>query len=145
MNSTVLRSCALQSIARAGMALAAACGCTAAQADLVAVVGAGSPANKVSSEQVQAIFLMRLKTLPGAGTPQLVVVGSTRPQLLSALGKSEDQLKAIWARQVFTGGASQPVEVADAAEAKKTLKNPNAVAVIDSAQVDASVKVIAEL
>jgi hypothetical protein len=47
-------------------------------------------------------------------------------------------------RQVFTGGGSQPVEVPDAAEAKKALKNPNAIAVIDASQVDASVKVIGQ-
>ncbi len=114
----------------------------AAHAELVAVVGANSPATKVSADQLQAIYLMRLKTLPGAGSAQLVMVASTRAQVLTALGKSEEQVKAIWVRQVFTGGGSQPLEVADANEAKKALKNPNAIAVIDAAQVDASVKVI---
>lgn len=145
MNATVQPVRAMMRPLRIALVLLALCASASAWAGLVAVVGAASPASKISAEQVQAIFLMRLKTLPGAGTPQLVVVGSYRSQLLTALGKSEDQVKAIWARQVFTGGASQPVEVGDAAEAKKALKNPNAVAVIDESQVDASVKVIAEL
>jgi hypothetical protein len=143
MNENLIRGRTVKALVRFAAA-SLLVGCAAVHAELVAVVGAGSPATKVSADQLQAIFLMRLKTLPGAGNAQLVMVGSTRAQLLTVLGKSEDQIKAIWVRQVFTGGGSQPVEVPDAAEAKKALKNPNAIAVIDASQVDASVKVIGQ-
>jgi len=85
-------------------------------------------------------FLMRLKNLPGSGNAQLVINGATRSALFATLGKTEDQAKAIWVRQVFTGGGSQPLEVADSAAAKKALSN--AIAIVDAKDVDATVKVI---
>jgi hypothetical protein len=115
----------------------------AAHADTVAVVGAASPAGKLSAEQVAAVFTMRLKALPGTTGAQLVVVESSKPQMLAAMGKTEDQARAIWARQVFTGGGTPPIEVGSVADARKLLSNPNAIAVIDSSAVDASMKVLA--
>lgn len=107
-----------------------------AQAGTVAVVGTSSSANKISPEQAAAIFLMRMKSLPGAGQAQLVVVASSKSELLSVIGKTDDQARAIWARQVFTGGGIPPVEVSTALEAKKMLNNPNAMALIDASEVD---------
>lgn len=114
-----------------------------AQAGSVAVVGTGSSANVITPEQAAALFLMRMKSLPGAGQAQLVVVASSKSQLLSVIGKTDDQARAVWARQVFTGGGVPPVEVSTAAEAKKQLSNPNAMALIDAAEVDlATMKVL---
>ncbi|MDE2592617.1 MAG: hypothetical protein KGL57_00150 [Burkholderiales bacterium] len=115
----------------------------AAQAGSVAVVGTGSSASKLTPEQAAAIFLMRMKSLPGAGQAQLVVVASSKSELLSVIGKTDDQASAIWARQVFTGGGVPPVEVSTAAEAKKVLANPNAMALIDASEVaPATMKVL---
>lgn len=118
---------------------------TTAWADTVVVVGASSPATAVSSEQLAALYTMRLKSLPGAGAVQLVVVGSTKAQLFGFLGKTEDQIKAIWARNLFSGSASPPIDVATPADARKALGNPNAIAVVDAASVDASMKVVGKL
>ena len=128
-----------------GAALALALSGHWAQAQYVAVVGANSPATPLTAEQLSNVFAMRLKALPGAGNATLVVVGSTKPQLLTLMGKTEDQAKALWVRQVFTGGGSPPADVPSATEVKKLLSNPNAVAIIEAAQVDASVKVICKL
>lgn len=109
----------------------------------VVVVDGKSPASKLSPEQVNAILLMRVKNLPGAGNAQLVVVAARKSSLLSVMGKSDDQARAIWARQVFSGGGSPPLEVGSVAEAKKLLQsNPNALVLIDANDVDDSMKVI---
>lgn len=126
-------------------ALGLACVMSSALAEPVVVGGAASPATAVSAEQVAALYTMRLKSLPGGGAVQLVVVEATKPQLYGFLGKSEDQIKAIWARHLFSGSATPPLEVATPADARKAMGNPNAIAVIDSAAVDASMKVVGKL
>lgn len=118
---------------------------SSALAEPVVVVGASSPATAVSAEQVAALYTMRLKSLPGGGAVQLVVVEATKSQLFGFLGKSEDQIKAIWARHLFSGNATPPLEVGTPADARKAMGNPNAIAVIDSAAVDASMKVVGKL
>ncbi|HLO93975.1 MAG TPA: phosphate ABC transporter substrate-binding protein, partial [Burkholderiaceae bacterium] len=61
-------------------------------------------------------------------------------------GRSEAQIKAYWSRMVFTGKGAPPQEVGDGAAVKKLLaNNPNLVGYIDAAQVDGSVKVLAEI
>jgi len=127
------------------VAVGLTCVMTSALAEPVVVVGASSPATAVSAEQVAALYTMRLKSLPGGGSVQLVVVEATKPQLYGFLGKSEDQIKAIWARHLFSGSATPPLEVATPADARKAMGNPNAIAVIDSAAVDASMKVVGKL
>lgn len=126
-------------------ALGLACVMSPVRAEPVVVVGASSPATAVSSEQLAALYTMRLKSLPGGGTVQLVVVDTTKAQLYGFLGKTEDQIKAIWARHLFSGSATPPVDVATPADARKALGNPNAIAVIDSSAVDASMKVVGKL
>jgi len=62
---------------------------------------------------------------------------------LSFTGKSPAQLKAHWAKIIFTGRGQPPVEVANGAELKKHLaENPNALGYIERAMVDDSVKVV---
>ena len=52
-------------------------------------------------------------------------------------------MKAYWAKIIFTGRGQPPRQVATSAEAKKLVaQNPNAIAYIDSAMVDDSVRVV---
>ncbi len=52
------------------------------------------------------------------------------------------QLKALWARLVFSGAAQQPKVLANGAALKKAVAdNPDAIGYIDSSEVDASVQV----
>jgi hypothetical protein len=61
-----------------------------------------------------------------------------------ATGRDLSQIKATWARLVFSGKAQAPKEVADAAAIKKAVAaDPKSVAYIDKAAVDGSVKVLA--
>ena len=53
------------------------------------------------------------------------------------------QLKAQWARQIFTGGAKPPKEMASDDEILKFVANtPGAIAYMDSSKVNKTVKVI---
>lgn len=60
-----------------------------------------------------------------------------------ATGRDPAQVKATWSRLVFSGKAMAPKELPDAAAVKKAVAaDPKAVGYIDSAAVDASVKVL---
>ena len=118
-----------------------------AQAGVAVVVGAKSPASKLSADQVAPVFLAKTPTLPGAGQAVLVdqAEGSAiRDAFYSKVaGKSAAQVKALWSRLVFSGAAQSPKAVASGAEVKKLLAdNPDAIGYIDSSEVDASVKVL---
>jgi hypothetical protein len=59
-------------------------------------------------------------------------------------GKSPSQVKAHWAKIIFTGRGQPPRQVASSAEAKKLVaENPHAIAYIDASQVDSSVRILA--
>ena len=60
--------------------------------------------------------------------------------------KTPSQVKAIWARLVFSGKSSPPKEVSNASEVKKLVAgNPDAVGYIEKSAVDSSVKVLLEI
>lgn len=115
---------------------------------LAQIVIVGSPsAPEINAAQAKRLFLGKIKTLPGAGS--ITVVERQTGDALKAdfhakvTGKSEAQLKSYWSKQVFTGKAKAPVEVDSAAMVKAQIaNNPGAVGYIDSADVDASVKVL---
>ena len=59
------------------------------------------------------------------------------------LGKSPAQVKAYWAKIIFTGRGQPPKEVASSIEVKKRVaENPNAIGYIDQSHVDESVRVL---
>jgi len=57
--------------------------------------------------------------------------------------KSLAQLESYWSKQLFTGKATPPVEVADANTVKATIgQHPNGISYMDEADVDSSVKIL---
>lgn len=116
-------------------------------AQVLVVVGAKSPATKLSQEQAVALFLGKSFQLPGAGIPVLIdQVESTEARKIfytKVAEKTPAQVKAIWSRLVFSGKATVPKEVSNNEEVKKILSsNPDAIGYIDKAALDASVKVL---
>ena len=117
-----------------------------AQAEVAVIVNPGNGAS-LSSEDVQRLFLGKLKSFPGGGeaTPVNQKEGQpAREQFNQAvLNKSESQLKAYWSQLVFTGKGTPPKEL-DNDDAIKTLvaSTPGAIGYIDAAKVDGSVKVV---
>lgn len=119
----------------------------AAQAGVAVVVGAKSPASKLSADQVSALFLAKSPALPGAGTAVLLDQAegaAIRDTFYTKVaGKNAAQMKALWSRLVFSGSAQPPKALGSGADVKKAVAaNPDAIGYIDSSEVDASVKVV---
>jgi ABC-type phosphate transport system substrate-binding protein len=132
----------------AGAALTlSACLC---HAELVVVVPAKSPVTALSENEVADIFLGRTSQVPGGGTVvpiDLADDAATRGKFYRIVcGKSPAQLRAYWSKLVFTGSGQPPREVADVQALKKLIAGgTNAIAYIDSGQLDASVKAVLTL
>jgi ABC-type phosphate transport system substrate-binding protein len=122
--------------------------CAAASgADVVAVVSSKSRVTALHPDQVADIFLGKTSHFPD-GTQATPIDQSedspTREKFYAQFtGKSPAQVKAYWAKIIFTGRGQPPRQVATGAEAKKLIaQNPNAIGYIDSALVDDSVRVV---
>ncbi|MCV2351275.1 phosphate ABC transporter substrate-binding protein [Paucibacter sp. Y2R2-4] len=137
MQLSITKQLVVLALAGAGMGLA--------RADAVVIV---HPSNAVSmdDEQVSKIFLGQTKTFPGGAeaTPVDNKEGPLREDFGNkVLKKSPAQLKALWARQIFTGGAKPPRELASEDEVLKFVAStPGAIGYIDSSKANSSVKVL---
>ncbi len=108
------------------------------------VVVAGPSAEALSKDQLTNLYLGRsfqrkLLDLP-EGNP-------LRDDFYKkATERDSAQMKAVWARVVFTGKGQAPVMLPDAAAIKKALiTDPKAIGYLDKSQVDATVKVLMTL
>ena len=135
-------------VALAGLALVSfTC---VANAEVVVVVSAKNPTSSLTAEQASDIFLGEVATFPGGGqvVPLDQADGShARDEFYAkACGKTSGQLKAYWAKVVFTGKGKPSKAVADNATVKQLVAdNPNMIGYIDKGAVDASVKVVLTL
>ncbi|MFC0351220.1 substrate-binding domain-containing protein [Undibacterium danionis] len=113
--------------------------------DVVVIVNPANSAN-IDEEQIAKIFLGQTKTFSN-GSEALPVdqkEGALREEFGNKLlKKNPAQLKAQWARQIFTGGAKPPKELSSDDEVLKFVAStPGAIAYIDSSKVNKSVKVV---
>jgi len=120
---------------------------TFAHAGVAIVVSSKSQASNLTADQASQLFLGKTTTLPGAGEAQLInqAEGSAIRDTFytKVTGKNATQVKAIWARLLFSGTATPPKDAANAAEVKKLLgASDKAVGYLDSSDVDGSVKVL---
>ncbi len=118
-----------------------------AVAGVVAVVSSRSPVTASSKNQVMDIFLGRASRFPDG--QQVVPIdqaegSAARDEFYAKFaGKSAAQIKAHWAKIIFTGRGQPPTEVSNSREVKKRLaENPNAIGYIDENLVDGSVRVL---
>jgi len=112
-----------------------------ALAQSVAVIVNPKNASAVSAEQISNIFLGKSNELLGIDLPDGSPVRDAFYHKVT--GKDGAQLKAYWAKLVFTGKAQPLKELASDADVKKFVAgNPTAIGYIDKAAVDGSVKVI---
>lgn len=117
-----------------------------AHADVAVVVSKSSSVSSLSASQVSDIYLGKNLSM-GGGTAVPVDLqegSSAREQFYSkATGKTGAQVKAYWAKMVFTGTGTPPKDVPAAGDVKKFVnKTPNGIGYIDSSDVDDSVKVV---
>jgi ABC-type phosphate transport system substrate-binding protein len=117
---------------------------------IVVIVNPESGVDKLTRDEVIDIFLGRYRKLPSgrAALPIDVSEPSTERarfyQLL--VKKSPAEISSYWARLVFSGQTSPPFQVADAKTAIELVQsNPNAIAYVDRASVNAHVKVVLEI
>lgn len=117
-------------------------GLPAAQAGIVVI---GNPsAAPMSKAQVEDIFLGKNLN----ATPIDQAEGAAiRDQFYSkATGRDAAQIKATWSRIAFSGKGQPPKAMPDASAVKKAVAaDPKAVGYIDSAAIDATVKVLLTL
>ena len=116
--------------------------------EVVAVVSSKSPVTALDSAQVADIFLGKTTRFPD-GSPATPIDLNEESALRERFytqytGKSPAQVKAHWAKIIFTGRGQPPRQALSTAEAKKLIaENPNAIGYIDASQVDNSVRVLA--
>jgi ABC-type phosphate transport system substrate-binding protein len=114
----------------------------------VAVIVHPSNAASIDEEQIAKIFLGQTKTFSGGAeaTPVDIKESPVREEFGNkVLRKSPSQLKALWARQIFTGGAKPPRELgSDEDVIKYVASTPGAIGYVDAGKANATVKVVAK-
>lgn len=118
-----------------------------APAQVVAVVSAKNRVTSLTQDQLADIYLGRANRFPDGSpaTPCDLPEGSPlRDEFyLKLLGKSPAQIKAHWAKIIFTGRGQPPREVATSQDAKTLVaNNPDVICYIEKALVDSSVTVV---
>jgi ABC-type phosphate transport system substrate-binding protein len=123
------------------LAVALTFAAASAFAEVVAVVGAKSPAATMSNEQVAQFFLGKSSSMTPIDQPDGNAVRNEFYKKVT--DKDASQAKALWSKLVFTGKATPPKEVAGSAEVKKAVAaDPKAIGYIEKSAVDATVKVV---
>jgi ABC-type phosphate transport system substrate-binding protein len=113
-----------------------------AQADVVVIGNVAAPA--MSKDEVTQFFLGKSQAMKPVDRSSADPIKAQFYQKLS--GQDLSQVKATWSRLVFTGKASAPKELPDAAAVKKAVAaDPKAIGYIDKSEVDATVKVLLTL
>jgi ABC-type phosphate transport system substrate-binding protein len=113
-----------------------------AQADVVVIGNLAAPT--MSKDEVSQFFLGKSQAMKPVDRSSADPIKAQFYQKLS--GQDLSQVKATWSRLVFTGKASAPKELADAAAVKKAVAaDPKAIGYIDKSEVDATVKVLLTL
>lgn len=114
---------------------------TVSAAEIVVVVNPNHPATSMTAEQVANVFLGKDSSFTPADLPESA---TQRNEFYTKVaGKDSAQIKAIWARLVFTGKTQPPKEVGSSADAVKFVaSNPKGIAYVEKSAVDASVKAV---
>jgi ABC-type phosphate transport system substrate-binding protein len=121
------------------LTLGASMGSHAVAGDTVAIMA--PIAAPLTKDQVADIFLGRSTALKPVDLPESSVAREIFYKKVT--GRDAAQVRAVWARLIFTGRGKFPQELADAAAVKKAVAaDPNVVGYIDVADLDATVKVV---
>lgn len=111
------------------------------------IVSARNPLKALSGEQAADLFLGKSADFPN-GARAVPIDQSEGSQVRDAFylktsGKAPAQMKAHWARMLFTGRGQPPVESGDNAAIKRLVAdNPNLIGYIDRGALDPSVRAV---
>jgi ABC-type phosphate transport system substrate-binding protein len=120
-----------------------------AAADVVAVVSSTSTVTALSKAQVADIFLGKVSRFPN-GSPAIAidhVEGSAERDefYVTYAGKSPAQIKAHWAKIIFTGRGQPPKAAPNDDEVRKlTAANPQVVSYLERSAVDSTVRILTQ-
>jgi ABC-type phosphate transport system substrate-binding protein len=136
-------------IKSAALALALTLVVNTVTADVVAVVSATSTITSLSNAQVTDIFLGKVNRFPDGtlAVPIDQAEGSpARDEFYATFAsKSPAQLKAYWAKIIFTGRGQPPKAASNSLEIRKLLAaNPRAISYIERSAVDSTVRILVQ-
>lgn len=116
-----------------------------ASADTVVIVHPSNTA-ALDDETISKIFQGQTKSFPGGAeaSPVDLKEGATREDFSGkVLKRTTAQIKAYWARQIFTGGARPPKELdSEESVVKFVASTPGAIGYVDASKAGAGVKVL---
>jgi ABC-type phosphate transport system substrate-binding protein len=133
MNNSLKKGCMI-----AAAVLAAS---SFAQAEVVVIVNPKNAASSMTAAEVADVFLGKNTSL----TPfDLPASSASRSEFYTKVaGKDEAQVKAVWARLVFTGKSQPPKELASSADVvKQVAAGEKAFGYVEKSAVDSSVKAV---
>ena len=118
-------------------------------ADLVVVASPKSGIERMTREEVVYVFMGRWRQLPSGIPAQPIdspIDSAERAQFYRQLvNKEPSDIKAYWARLVFSGGARPPVSAQSREEQMRLLASqPGAVAYMERSVVDSRVRIVFE-
>jgi len=112
-----------------------------ARAEIAVVVNPKAPVTALSVNQAAQVFSGRAGSYRLLDLPESSALRSEFYRKTTE--KDPAQMKALWAKLIFTGRAAPPKEVNSAAEIKKAVAaDEKAMGYIDAKEVDGSVKVV---
>lgn len=118
---------------------------SSAHAELAVIVNVRNKLDALSAREVQDIFLGRTRAFPN-GRFALPIDQSSplRAEFYQALtARPVEQINAYWARIIFTGQASPPLQLPDDAAVLQTVReNEGAIGYVDKIHADNSVRVL---
>lgn len=123
------------------LALAVGALCWPALAEIVVVINPKNPATALSAEQVSQFYLGVSNSFSPVDHNDSSPLRADFYKKITH--KEPGQVRAIWAKLVFTGKGRPPKELASDDEVKKAVAaDPNGIGYIDKASLDASVKAV---
>ena len=119
----------------------------AANAQVAVIVNPHSSIASMTASQIGNLFLGRTPLLPTGATAVLADLpegSGPRDEFYARIaGKTPDQVKAAWARLLFSGKGAPPREFRSSAELRRFVAgSADAIGYVEKSAVDATVKVV---
>ncbi len=125
-------------LSRTALAASIALAGVAAHAEIVVIVNPKHAAAEMTAEQVANVYLGKDSAFAPVDLPES---GTRNDFYTKVAGKDSSQVKAIWARLVFSGKTQPPKELGNSADAVKYVaSNDKGIAYVEKSAIDGSVK-----
>lgn len=117
---------------------------------IAVIVHPGNPVQSLDSDQIAYLFLRKAKAFPGGVMAKPVLMpedSAARTRFEREILRKEPlQIRAYWARLVFTGRGRPPKSMPSVVDVKRYVASePAAISYIPDTEVDATVKVLYRL